>query len=318
MNDQLLKEAIADAKAVRETAIANAKIALEEAFAPKLQSMLSAKLQNEVDGEVDEFEDEVPVDDVAPVEDEVPAEEFPVEDVPVDGVPPAPAEDEPMEDEEVFAEDEDSFSLDSIIKELEDESIEDEVADPTISDVNQDTENVEEGDVDLEELVNELKNEFENSNGEILEKKEKEKDKCKCGKEKEIEEINNSLNEHIKTVKFLRSKLNEVNLLNAKLLFTNKLFKINNLSESQKLNIVESLDRASSMRECKLVYSTLVETFKGISKKVNKNNTSVRKITEGIASKTIGSTKPSQETIKKVINEGSDLANRFKKLAGIL
>jgi len=36
----LLKEAIADAKAVRETALANAKIALEEAFTPRLQSMI--------------------------------------------------------------------------------------------------------------------------------------------------------------------------------------------------------------------------------------------------------------------------------------
>ncbi len=57
MNSKLLKEAIADAKAVRETALANAKIALEEAFAPKLQSMLSKKLQEELEG--DESEEEV-------------------------------------------------------------------------------------------------------------------------------------------------------------------------------------------------------------------------------------------------------------------
>jgi hypothetical protein len=44
-NKDLFKEAIADAKAVREAALANAKVALEEALAPKLQSMLSAKLQ---------------------------------------------------------------------------------------------------------------------------------------------------------------------------------------------------------------------------------------------------------------------------------
>jgi len=50
-NSKLLKEAIADAKAVRETAIANAKIALEEAFAPRLQSILSQKLQQEMEDE---------------------------------------------------------------------------------------------------------------------------------------------------------------------------------------------------------------------------------------------------------------------------
>ena len=50
----LLKEAIADAKAVRETALQNAKMALEEAFTPQLKSMLSAKLREDDD----EFEDE--------------------------------------------------------------------------------------------------------------------------------------------------------------------------------------------------------------------------------------------------------------------
>ena len=56
MTSKLLKEAIADAKAVRETALANAKIALEEAFTPKLQSMLSKKLKEEIEGEEDEDE----------------------------------------------------------------------------------------------------------------------------------------------------------------------------------------------------------------------------------------------------------------------
>ncbi len=49
-NKELFKQAIADAKAIRETALANAKAALEESLAPHLQSMLAAKLQ-EVDEE---------------------------------------------------------------------------------------------------------------------------------------------------------------------------------------------------------------------------------------------------------------------------
>ena len=65
----LLKEAIADAKAVRETALANAKMALEEAFTPQLKSMLSAKLREDDDYEEDE-EDEFPAE-----EDEFSAEE---------------------------------------------------------------------------------------------------------------------------------------------------------------------------------------------------------------------------------------------------
>jgi hypothetical protein len=58
-NKDLFKEAIADAKAVREAALANAKVALEEALAPKLQSMLAAKLQEmELDETKDADEDD--------------------------------------------------------------------------------------------------------------------------------------------------------------------------------------------------------------------------------------------------------------------
>ena len=60
--DDLLKEAIADAKAVRETALENAKIALEEAFTPRLQSMLSKKIQSEIEVEEGEHEDDEDVD----------------------------------------------------------------------------------------------------------------------------------------------------------------------------------------------------------------------------------------------------------------
>ena len=56
--DDLLREAIADAKAVRETALANAKIALEEAFTPRLQSMLSKKIANEMEDKDEEEMDE--------------------------------------------------------------------------------------------------------------------------------------------------------------------------------------------------------------------------------------------------------------------
>ena len=64
----LLKEAIADAKTVRETAIANAKMALEEAFTPHLKSMLSAKLAED---EVEEgFEDEITAEEMDDEEDE--------------------------------------------------------------------------------------------------------------------------------------------------------------------------------------------------------------------------------------------------------
>ena len=56
----ILKEAIADAKTVKETAIANAKAALEEAFTPQLKSMLAAKLEEmEKEDEKEEADDKV-------------------------------------------------------------------------------------------------------------------------------------------------------------------------------------------------------------------------------------------------------------------
>ena len=128
--------------------------------------------------------------------------------------------------------------------------------------------------------------------------------------EGESETINNlteKLQESYKVVRFLRSKINEVNLLNAKLLFTNKLFRNGNLNESQKLKVIETFDRAQSTREVKLVYTTLAESV------IARKSTRTKAIKEGFASKAVASTKPR----KAVLNEGADLASRFKKLAGL-
>ena len=65
----------------------------------------------------------------------------------------------------------------------------------------------------------------------------------------------------------MRSKLNEVNLLNAKLLFSNKLFRAFGLNNNQKLKVVETFDRTKILREVKLVYATLAESFKRPSTK---------------------------------------------------
>ena len=112
--------------------------------------------------------------------------------------------------------------------------------------------------------------------------------------------------EYKQAVKFLKDKLHEVNILNAKLLFTNKIFKEFALSNDQKMNVVENFDRAHTTREIKLVYATLCEGFgqnKGIRKK---------SINE-VASAKAGSTRPS----RKVITESDAIADRFKKLANI-
>ncbi len=127
------------------------------------------------------------------------------------------------------------------------------------------------------------------------------------GDSEDAEELKNELEEHRKVVRYLRSKLNEVNLLNAKLLFTNKLFRAHSLSEEKKVKVIETFDRARTLREVKLVYATMAESFGGGAKRGIKES-------KGSASKAVASTK---SKARKVISEAGDLKARFKKLANI-
>ena len=135
-------------------------------------------------------------------------------------------------------------------------------------------------------------------------------------KEESVEEINTlkaDIEEHRNVVKYLRGKLNEVNLLNAKLLFTNKLFRNFGLSNEQKLKVVETFDRATNLREVKLVFSTLAESF---GNKVASKPSKPIKESKGSASKAVASTKSEKQ--EEIISEGSDVKARFQKLANIL
>jgi hypothetical protein len=296
MSKDLLKEAIADAKAVRETAIANAKLALEEAFTPKLQSMLSTKIREEFE---DEEEVEVEAADDAAETEDLPVEEANTEDeveTEVDYAEDADAEDAELEEAEAS---DDDLELEAILRELEDgteaeEDFPDPTAeDPALAEEADDEENLEEAtedeEFDLEEVINALREEDE--------------------EEAPVDEADteDDLEEAYATIKFLRSKINEVNLLNAKLLFSNKLFRANNLNESQKLRVIETFDRAASVREVKLVYSTLAESMVGT--KGTKSS-----MTEGLASKSTKSTAPN----KSVIVESNDFSNRMRQLAGLI
>jgi hypothetical protein len=68
----------------------------------------------------------------------------------------------------------------------------------------------------------------------------------------QVKELNETINS-------LRSELNEINVLNAKLLYTNKIFKAKNLTENQKLQVLKSFDKVSTVKESKLVYETISE-----------------------------------------------------------
>jgi hypothetical protein len=72
------------------------------------------------------------------------------------------------------------------------------------------------------------------------------------------------------------------------------------------MKVIENFDRASNLREVKLIFATLSESF-------NLGTRTKRTIKESYASKPSASTRPS----KKVISEGNDLAARWKKLANL-
>ena len=126
-------------------------------------------------------------------------------------------------------------------------------------------------------------------------------------KNEEMEDENSELEEYKKTVLYLKNKLSEVNLLNAKLLYTNKLFRSRNISEAQKMKVIEQFDRAANVREVKLVFTTFAESI--ARKPVNESAKRVSK-----ASKPVAST----ESKKPIIGENTDFKSRMKKLANII
>ena len=361
-SSKLLKEAIADAKAVRETAIANAKIALEEAFTPRLQSILSKKLTAEMEGEEEEADvnedndvssdlgkgdNKQPadkansaqtdlsgiskqsgeagseVDDYDKVKDLTEAEEEESEEVVEDYSTEDDEEAAPaMEGEDEMGEDE--LDLESIIRELEaqiagEEGEEAHIEEPALEGEHEfDAEEEipaeepameaeepahDEEEIDLDEILREMG--YGEDEEEVTEAEE-------ANHDEEKEKLQSELAEAISTIKSLKGTINEVNLLNAKLLYANKLFRSYNLTNEQKVKVVENLDRTSNVREVKLVYATLAESMKftGTERKVAAKKT----MTEGFASKPQATTAPKKE----IISESNELANRFKQLAGII
>jgi hypothetical protein len=86
---------------------------------------------------------------------------------------------------------------------------------------------------------------------------------------KEVEEAKAELNEAINVINTLKSELNEVNLLNAKLLYVNKLFRSKTLTEAQKVKVINAFDRAESVKEVKNIFETLKDSVTtGLLKKL--------------------------------------------------
>ena len=134
----------------------------------------------------------------------------------------------------------------------------------------------------------------------MMEKKKMMKGDVDESKEEELKEA-------IRTIRTLRGQLNEVNLLNAKLIYVNRIFKANSLNEGQKVNVVNSFDKATTLNEAKNVYEILKTTIKKSSNKkaLTENKTS-------FASKVIGGRPANQPII-----QADDQISRMQKLAGI-
>ena len=383
-NRDLLKEAIADAKAVKETAIANAKAALEEAFTPYLKEKLSAKL---AEMENDEMEEEMYEADETMDEVKMEAEAMEMDEISLDELLAELEEESDMdenymeeelyeakeEEEEMSIEDMDEDDLKSFIEdvikdmvsagELEaghegmenEEGAEEEGEEMEMGD-EEEMEADEEG-IDEEINIDELLAEMEMSKEENLEESAIDvltqfaqdlqggddlinktsaalagtgialstvllalKDKAfrteliaaakeDLGKLKDFivskfkgnKPATPEKSEMDEQLAELRSELNEVNLLNAKLLYTNKIFRNKSLNETQKVKVLTAFDKATSKKEVELVYETLLESLKVTTKAPIKESM-------GSASKVLGSA-----TSKPIIE--NDAFARMRELA---
>jgi hypothetical protein len=373
----LLKESIADAKAVRETALANAKLFLEENFAKSMKEMFAEKLKEEMaeDGQQEATETEGTVEEtlkssgIGGEKGNVAGKQHPVKPSASANKNTTPAgkqefdatleEAEKVEkegDEEITSEE-----LDEILAELEgsvtseakedEEKSEEEDDDDDVKKESAELSEEEDEEVSLDEILAELENEeaaaapaapapevepapapvahtpaavepapapapAPEPTAEVShDVSAEEMAEAILALNEENEKLKGSLSEHVKTVKYLRGILEETNLLNAKLLYTNKLFKGKNLSEDQKMKVINTFDLTKNIREVKLAYTVLAESFNvGGSVAKKKTNATVTSITEGLASKPVSSTKPADVIVEST---GNEMASRFQKLAGI-
>jgi len=343
-NQELFKQAIADAKSVRDAAVANAKAALEETFTPSIMNMLSAKL-NELEEDKEMEEEGMKVKE----EGKEKEEGYGLEEADLDEILAQLEEDEvKMEEGKKEDKEEGKKDVKDALKEVDND---DEITELTVDELKDIIRDVlkdvmgaeeeeaseeapegEEGEVEvddeteinLDELLAELEMEeggygMEGKKHNMKEKKhdmeeehdmkgkkhnmEEVKEKEEDGKMKEVKK---ELEEAINTIQTLQSELNEVNLLNAKLLYTNKIFKAKSLNEAQKLSVLKAFDRAENVREVKTVYNVLAESF------TSKTRQQQIKESVGFASKAVG-VAPKQQIV-----EGDSAILRMQQLAGII
>tara|TARA_B110000908_G_C10245869_1_gene448750 strand:- start:699 stop:1862 length:1164 start_codon:yes stop_codon:yes gene_type:complete len=383
-NRNLFKEAIADAKAVKEVSIANAKAALEEVITPRLKSMFEQKLteMEEEDDKQEEgykmkedstLEEEFNLEELLAELDEVEGEEANEEEVTETVNESEEVTEEETHEEQVYEEEEteeeeaeeadedkaddsevdidfDNMTEDDLrafIEEVVDEMIdaeelalsdeaeeaEEEMEDEDVEiDIEDEMEDIElEDEVeDLEEVSNQMGASAAGGAAElekmakVLFKKvkagaisfndfmEKLAVGTSAGMAKGMRESDSEeLAEATDTIKILQTELNEVNLLNSKLLYVNKILKGSTLKESQKVKVITAFDKAETVKEVKLVYETLKESISKAPTKVATKKL-VRE-SKNFASSTINGASPNTKPVMEV----DPMIARMKKLAGL-
>jgi hypothetical protein len=369
-NRNLLKEAIADAKAVKETAIANAKAALEEAFTPHLKELFASKLEEmELDEEAEEVDEmmtdnemeEAKVKETSKMKEEMDLEELLAElnEAEEEGEAEekeeeGEAEEEAEEEVEVSEMSEDDLKtfIEDVIKDMVSAG-ELEAGEKEAEAGTEEAEMMEEDldeEINLEELLAEVEKEKMeeaeinesltpemiaalsalgipvvagavatatdaiekaaakgNKTAAAIDKLIKSMGKIGSAGKAGIKEETVELQEAYSTIKTLKRELHEINLLNAKLLYTNKIFKAKNLTDPQKVKVLENFDKATTVNEVKLVFETLTENL-------NNNKTTVNESKmRGFASKTIAPV----VNKKQPIIESNDAFARMQRLAGL-
>ena len=381
-NREMLKEAIAEARTVKETAIAQAKIALEETITPQLKSMLAKRLEEmemedmeeeeamegiemnrkmksemeeTMDSEMsegDEMDEEMDLEELlAELESEMYSEELTEsEDLINDPKKPtshgnieeeegeegeegeeAEGEEEEIDLEEMSEEDLKSF-IEDVIKDMveageleagEDLEIDGEEAMDGEMETEEEPEEIMEGEEEMDEamelgltdpefiasmlggiaLVGGVAAASAKKELAAAAKKGKEavantlKKLIGGGNEAELEEMTGEVEE-------LKNEINEVNLLNAKLLYLNKIFRAKTLTESQKVKTISAFDKAATVKEAKLIFETISEGLTTPKNKIKENLSRASK-PMGVSSK------------KEVIMEVDSQVARWQKLAGI-
>jgi len=386
----LLREALAEAKLVKKVSIEAAKAQLNEALTPRIESMLSKKLNAEIaesddmdaddeeglketedPGKGEQFNDFKKGDqDVTPdlkeTEDPGKGEQFNDYTKNDQDVTPNLKEDDEMGAPPEETQDEDDLEIESILRELEDEAPEDEVPEevpskeeeiplegiedevpeevpevpekdeeiplegieddeiedeslpgmqgvpgPTDSAQNPD----DEEEINVEALLSQIDEEEYPGEGESEDKSKEQQNVVKQLEAKNAK-LSKKLKQYEAVVKVLHRELNEVNLLNTKLYYTTKMFKKFNVSNPTKMKIIETFDRANSIREIKLIYATLFESLKTGTGSNKPKITSLKDLKENVRSSSKTIITDRYEIKEAILSEGDDLVNRWKKLSG--